>query len=101
MRQMAAPAPLDQPKQKLAYIDGMRGAAALYVVLGHLCAMVDPNLRIGKPSQTPEWLQGLMSPFSYGHLAVAAFIVISGFCLQMSLFDRGDGRLKSPVAFFS
>jgi peptidoglycan/LPS O-acetylase OafA/YrhL len=90
-----------QPKRKLAFIDGMRGIAALYVVLGHLCVMVDPNIRINKPTQTPLWIQDLMAPFWYGHLAVAAFIVISGFCLQMSLFDRGNGRIASYKAFFS
>jgi peptidoglycan/LPS O-acetylase OafA/YrhL len=41
-----------------------------------------------------------MQPFGYGHLAVAAFIVISGFCLQMSLFNGGNGDLTNPVRFF-
>ncbi|MFY9234144.1 MAG: acyltransferase [Fimbriimonadaceae bacterium] len=91
----------DLPKRKLAYIDGMRGVAALYVVVSHLCNMVDPNARLGKPTNSPEWLQTLMSPFWYGHLAVASFIVISGFCLQMSLFERGNGSIKDFLGFFS
>lgn len=91
----------EQPKRKLAYIDGMRGVAAVYVVIGHLWNMVDPNARVGKPSNSPEWLKELTSPFWHGHLAVAAFIVISGFCLQMSLFERGDGLIHDFVGYFS
>lgn len=91
----------DQPKRKLAFIDGMRGVAALYVVIGHLCNMVDPLAREGKPSSSSEALLAIMSPFWFGHLAVAAFIVISGFCLQMSLFQRGDGWIRNGLGFLS
>lgn len=84
----------------LPYIEGVRGAAALYVVLGHLCTMAAPRVVMGNTHDTPAWLMALMAPFWYGHLAVASFIVVSGFCLQMSLFDRGDGRLRSAWRFF-
>lgn len=79
----------------------MRGVAALYVVFGHFCSMADPRAFIHKPSFAPGWLQALMSPFWYGHLAVAAFIAISGFCLQMALFNGKDGRIGSLKRFFA
>lgn len=85
---------------KLEFIEGMRAIAALYVVLGHFCGMVDAKfLDTGKSIATPL-LQTLMKPFWYGHLAVAAFIVLSGFSLQYGLYQRGDGRVYGLGKFF-
>jgi peptidoglycan/LPS O-acetylase OafA/YrhL len=86
--------------ERLDFIEGMRGVAALYVVLSHFCTMVDPAPMLGQRSPLPEWLQGLMKPFAYGHLAVAIFIVISGFCLQTSLMQGKDGKLGDHGRFF-
>jgi peptidoglycan/LPS O-acetylase OafA/YrhL len=88
------------PHEKLAFIEGMRGAAALYVVLGHFVNMVDPGAAWSK-SAAPAWMQVLTAPFQNGHLAVAAFIVISGFCLQLSLFGGRDGRIHDVKRFFA
>lgn len=68
----------------------MRGVAALYVVLGHVAALVDPASISGGPTKAPHWLDAFLGVFAFGHLAVAAFIVISGFCLWLALFQRGD-----------
>lgn len=83
---------------KLAFIDGMRGTAALYVVVGHIFWMVEAR---NPRAEWPDWLIWLAAPFWYGNLAVAAFIVLSGFCLQMSLFDRRDGRIHEPLKFLA
>ncbi|AIE85731.1 acyltransferase 3 [Fimbriimonas ginsengisoli Gsoil 348] len=48
----------------------------------------------------PIWLQTVMRPFAFGHLAVAAFIVISGYCLQLSLFSRADGTIGNLGNFY-
>ena len=78
----------------------MRALAALYVVIGHFCSMVDAKfLESGKSIATPL-LKALMSPFWFGHLAVAAFIVLSGYSLQYGLFQRGDGRVYGLGKFF-
>ncbi|MBS1706833.1 MAG: acyltransferase [Armatimonadetes bacterium] len=71
-------------------IEGMRGLAALYVVIGHFATMVDPNRSLWDLSKHPGWLAWITRPLWYGHLAVAAFIVISGFCLQMAVEARMD-----------
>jgi peptidoglycan/LPS O-acetylase OafA/YrhL len=85
---------------KLEFIEGMRALAALYVVIGHFCSMVDAKfLDTGKSIATPL-LQSLMAPFWHGHLAVAAFIVLSGYSLQYGLFQRGDGRVYGLGKFF-
>jgi peptidoglycan/LPS O-acetylase OafA/YrhL len=86
---------------RIPFVEGLRGLAALYVVLGHLCSMSDPSNLAGRASTAPLWFQRLIAPFAYGHIAVAAFIVISGFCLQLSLFGGGDGRIKSAKKFFT
>lgn len=86
---------------RMFFIEGLRGLAALYVVLGHLCSMADTQVPQGRPSLAPIWAQWLMKPFWYGHLAVAAFIVISGFCLQMSIFGlEGEKKLDWKRFFF-
>jgi peptidoglycan/LPS O-acetylase OafA/YrhL len=87
--------------ERLPFLEGVRGLAALYVVLGHICSMADPSKLAWKASVAPEWLQAMFSPFQYGHLAVAAFIVLSGFCLQLALFTRSDGRIHGLGRWFA
>lgn len=55
---------------------------------------------MSRPGAEPRWLAWLMAPLWYGHLAVAAFIVLSGFCLQLSLYSRTNGRLANRREFF-
>jgi len=63
-------------------LDGIRGLAALYVVLHHCWLLSFP----GYPANTgPWWVGGLV----YGHLAVVVFITLSGFSLAISPARRG------------
>ncbi|MEH0448075.1 MULTISPECIES: acyltransferase family protein [unclassified Streptomyces] len=63
-------------------LDGLRGLAALYVVLFHCWLYTFP----GYPdSSAPRWLDGLM----YGRLAVVFFLVLSGFSLAISPARHG------------
>lgn len=58
------------------HLDGLRGLAALYVVLHHaflLCAQTFPIRAKNNPTDS----------LLYGHLAVDVFIVLSGFCLAL------------------
>jgi peptidoglycan/LPS O-acetylase OafA/YrhL len=68
----------------LDFVDGLRGAAALYVVLGHVYnytrQWADPVL--------PKFVRSALKLVDQGHSAVAVFIVISGFCLMMPLSRR-------------
>lgn len=84
---------------RLGFIEGLRGLAALYVVLQHICTMADPRFLFQRSETQPQWLGRAMAPFWYGHFAVAAFIVVSGFCLQMALYNRGDGQLRDVKRF--
>lgn len=90
----------DSMAGKLPFLEGLRGVAALYVVLGHICSLTDPSALAGRISHAPLWMQSVCAFFSYGHLAVAAFIVISGFCLELSLFQNGDGKVGPLGKFY-
>lgn len=62
---------------RLAGLDGVRGLAALFVVLHHCWLLSFP----GYPANTgPSWTGWLV----YGHLAVVVFIVLSGFSLAVA-----------------
>ena len=71
------------PTRRVEWLDGIRGAAAMFVVLHHTWLSVWPAFPrdIG-----PWWLGGLL----YGHLAVAVFIVVSGFSLSLGPLRGGD-----------
>ncbi len=85
---------------KLEFIEGMRALAALYVVVSHFCSMVIPSDSARFNQTKGTLLANAMGAFRNGHLAVAAFIVLSGFCLQYGLFQRGDGRVYGLGGFF-
>ncbi|GAA4225314.1 peptidoglycan/LPS O-acetylase OafA/YrhL [Streptosporangium album] len=62
---------------RLAGLDGIRGVAALFVMVHHCWLLSFP----GYPANTgPAWLGWLL----YGHFAVVVFIVLSGFSLAVS-----------------
>ncbi|MEU3862962.1 acyltransferase [Streptomyces sp. NPDC028722] len=58
-------------------MDGLRGLAALYVVLFHSWLYTFPGF---PNSSAPAWLDGL----KFGRLAVVFFLVLSGFSLAIS-----------------
>lgn len=86
--------------EPLRFIEGLRGIAAFYVVLQHYASMVDPERKLLKPGVDTGWVGSLLRQFWFGHLAVSAFIVISGFCLQMAIYRRTvDGDLTDVGKF--
>ncbi len=69
-------------RRQVLGLDGLRGLAALYVVLFHCWLYTFP----GYPhSSAPPWLDGLM----FGRLAVVFFLVLSGFSLALSSAHHG------------
>lgn len=79
------------PPLRLDFLDGLRGLAALYVVLYH--ASHEPWIKDGIPGPLYKAVQVL----SYGHFAVAVFIVLSGYCLMLPVVRSGDGELRGGV----
>lgn len=79
-------------KAHLAYIDGMRGCLAVYVVLNHIILTALPG--------TPSVSWSAFGWTSYGRLSVDAFIVISGFCLMLPVAARGKVLNGGATQFY-
>jgi peptidoglycan/LPS O-acetylase OafA/YrhL len=78
--------------RRITWLDGIRGAAAVFVVLHHMWLAMWP----GYPRDLgPPWLGWLL----YGHLAVAVFIVVSGFSLALAPLRNG-GTLQGGLGRF-
>ncbi|MBX6382552.1 MAG: acyltransferase [Microbispora sp.] len=91
-RRVAGPnAVASREDRRLPGLDGIRGLAALFVVLHHCWLMAFPGFPRGGG---PWWLGWLR----YGHLAVVVFIVLSGFSLAVSP-ARNQWRLGGPGRF--
>jgi peptidoglycan/LPS O-acetylase OafA/YrhL len=69
-------------KQRLAGLDGIRGLAALYVVVNHIFLRTFPGYPV---DHAPFWAGW----FIYGRFAVVVFIVLSGFSLALSPARHG------------
>jgi peptidoglycan/LPS O-acetylase OafA/YrhL len=76
----------------VVWLDGVRGAAAMFVVFHHMWLAVWQSF----PSNAGPWWVGWLL---YGHLAVAVFIVVSGFSLALAPL-RDDLRLRGGTRRF-
>ncbi len=74
------------------HLDGIRGLAALFVVLYHTAAV----------AETEDLSRYIAHLFwfirSHGHYAVTVFIVLSGYCLMLPVAYREDGQLRGGSA---
>lgn len=80
------------PRVRLDFLHGLRGLAALYVVIFHL--LLNANMR-------PRWttLRTMVEPLMHGYIAVAMFLVLSGFLLAMPVVQNGN-RLPGGLGKF-
>jgi peptidoglycan/LPS O-acetylase OafA/YrhL len=69
-------------RQRLAGLDGIRGLAALYVVVNHVFLRAFPGYPV---DHAPFWAAWLI----YGRFAVVVFIVLSGFSLALAPARHG------------
>lgn len=77
--------------KRLAGLDGIRGLAALYVVINHIFLRAFPGYPV---DHAPFWAGW----FIYGRFAVVVFIVLSGFSLALSPARHG-WRLSGVSGF--
>ena len=81
----------DARSHRLAGLDGIRGLAALYVVVNHVFLRAFPGYPVDHAPLWAGW-------FIYGRFAVVVFIVLSGFSLALSPARHG-GRLDGVSRF--
>src|SRR4051794_30482475 len=79
---MLVRAPAAVPRQRLAGLDGVRGLAALFVVVNHVYLRAFPGYPVVRAPFWAGW-------FIYGRFAVVVFIVLSGFSLALSPARHG------------
>jgi peptidoglycan/LPS O-acetylase OafA/YrhL len=84
------PAPV-AARPRLVGLDGIRGLAALFVVVNHIFLRAFPGYPV---NHAPFWA----APFIYGRFAVVVFIVLSGFSLSVSA-ARAGWRLDGVATF--
>ncbi len=66
-----------RPRERLTGLDGLRGVAALFVVVNHVFLRAFPGYPVDRAPFWAGW-------FIYGRFAVVVFIVLSGFSLALS-----------------
>lgn len=81
-RARAPATPADGPRPWLAGLDGIRGLAALFVVVNHVFLRAFPGYPVDRAPFWAAW-------FIYGRFAVVVFIVLSGFSLALAPARRG------------
>ncbi len=77
-------------RERLHFLDGIRGLAALYVLLFHSLTISVPQE--GQALSAP--MRALREVFGHGHFAVAVFIVLSGFSLMLPLARHSSEELR-------
>jgi peptidoglycan/LPS O-acetylase OafA/YrhL len=80
--------------EHLAFLDGLRAIAALWVVLGH-CHLFS----LGWSRSATLWGRPL-DLLLYMHLGVNIFLVLSGFCLALPVVRNGNRLRMSIVDYF-
>jgi peptidoglycan/LPS O-acetylase OafA/YrhL len=88
----SAPASQGRGATRVPWLDGIRGGAACFVVLHHMWLTAWP----GFPNDNGPWYLGWLL---YGHMAVAVFIVVSGFSLALVPMANG-GTLPGGMRRF-
>ncbi len=87
------PATAQSKTERFRFLDGLRGWAAVVVLLHHV--FIDGLPANGLMADRILWAKVF---FLNGTLAVCVFFVISGFSLSIRYLDGGDGRALARIA---
>ncbi len=85
------------PVRRLEYIDGLRAAAALWVVLHHAIETAEPRVALHTPVVGP-----VLASLFFGQFPVIMFLMLSGFCLFYPCVKKNvvDPRLNVPYSTY-
>ena len=88
---------------KLKYLDGLRGCAALIVVFHHFANAFYPATYLGVETlrHSPLDVLFLTTPlgiFVAGNFAVGIFFILSGYVLSIKYFETGDAKVLTSGA---
>jgi peptidoglycan/LPS O-acetylase OafA/YrhL len=86
---------METKERRFDHLDGLRGLAALFVVLHHTWLTIWPF----EYGRAPTGAARVTDVFAYGHFAVGVFIVLSGFCLMRPVVATGS-LPGGALAFF-
>jgi peptidoglycan/LPS O-acetylase OafA/YrhL len=84
------------PRIYLNYLDGLRGAASLYVFLRHIWQFIIIRPDLGK---MPGWFHAF-SVLRWGGYAPAVFTILSGYCLMLPIVRSDELPLVGGVPAF-
>jgi len=84
-----------EPRGKLLFLDGLRGIAALYVVIHH-----EAQIYMGEKCFPQPFFYRLYPYMILGNFAVVAAIVMSGFCLMLSVVRSEDATLRGGLGAY-
>ena len=94
---------MTKPTQRFMALEGLRGVAALMVVVYHFIALFFPAMRNGNMdlahTRYEQHLYGTpVTLFFSGGLGVAIFFVLSGFVLSIGFFRTGNQSIVVKLA---
>lgn len=83
--------------QRFHFVDGLRALCALFVVEHHIFYEIFESKQWVLISQPVQLMSGWLR---HGYISVAAFIVLSGFCLMLPVVANGSDSLAGGVKSF-
>ena len=95
-------------KEKLRFLDSLRGFAAIYVVIGHARWLLWEGYTSGYLQHPEDYnfiekiLVYFLSIFKFSHMAVIFFFVLSGFVIHLNYIDKlgRSANFKNEILTF-
>lgn len=92
---LAPPRPREQQQERLRSLDGVRGIAAIVVLIYHLSLIAKPYLDTGRRFDAWWWIaQSPLKLFTAGTEAVLVFFVLSGLVVSLPAIRAGFSWLE-------